>query len=174
MSKERDIEKFDELYKQTYNLVLKHAIVKCIKYENINEIIQDTYTELYKKIRKLNKVDNINAYIIGIENNVIKRHFSKKKKYEEEYFSNSEEGLENIKDSTCIEDEFILKENIEEILNYVKTKDLETIKIFYLYYVFDMKIVDICKSLNMNESTVKSKLYRTVKELKNIFRKDVD
>ena len=37
-----------------------------------------------------------------------------------------------------------------------------------------MKIVDIAKDMDLNESTVKSYLYRTIKELKKIFEKESD
>ena len=38
----------------------------------------------------------------------------------------------------------------------------------------DMKIADIAKALEMGESNVKNYLYRTLKELKNIFGKEGD
>ena len=57
---------------------------------------------------------------------------------------------------------------------YLKNKDISIAKIFYLHYTMDMKIADIAKALEMGESNVKNYLYRTLKELKNIFGKEGD
>ena len=72
-----------------------------------------------------------------------------------------------------MEEEFITKENVKEIWEYVNKKDVLIAKIFYLYYVCDLKIYEIAEELNLTESTVKHKLYRTLDELKSKYRKDV-
>ena len=38
----------------------------------------------------------------------------------------------------------------------------------------DMKLNDIAKELQLNESTIKTYLYRTIKELKKVFYEEVD
>ena len=75
-------EKFKEIYQETYNNTLRFIVVKCNNMENINDIIQDTYLELLKIIKKQKvvEVDNINNYVLGIANNIIKRHYYQKKK----------------------------------------------------------------------------------------------
>lgn len=45
---------------------------------------------------------------------------------------------------------------------------------FYLYFVLDLKISDISKELDISESNVKHKLYRTIKELKTKLGKEVN
>ena len=42
-------------------------------------------------------------------------------------------------------------------------------KIFYLYFILDMTFKEIAEMLEMNESTVKSNLYRLLKNIKEIF-----
>ena len=62
------LKEFEEIYKQTYKQTLKYIICKCNNLEDVNDIIQDTYVELYKKLKKEKEVviDNINEYIIVI------------------------------------------------------------------------------------------------------------
>ena len=78
-----------------------------------------------------------------------------------------------IKDDFDLEQDFITKENVQEVWNYIKSKDLITAKIFYLYFSLDLKISDIAKELNSNESSVKNKIYRTLKQVKEFLGKDV-
>lgn len=47
-------------------------------------------------------------------------------------------------------------------------------KIFYLYYAEDITIKDIASELKLSESNVKNHLYRTLKELNELFGKDRD
>ena len=68
-----------------------------------------------------------------------------------------------------IEANFINKHNISVIWNYLKRKDVNTAKIFYLYFVQEMTLKEISQELEQNESTIKSNLYRTLKKLRKDF-----
>lgn len=167
-------QEFEKIYRDTYNNLLKFVVIKCYNFDDVNDIIQDTYIELYKIMkRNKKKLDNINAFVCGIAINIMKRHFYKKNKIII-LQSNDDENdiLNSIPDDFNIEENIINKENAEMVWNYIKTKDMNTIKIFYLHFRLDEKIVDISKELGINESNVKSKIYRTLKELKCIIEKE--
>ncbi len=68
-----------------------------------------------------------------------------------------------------IEADFITKENIDEICKYVKSININASKIFYLYFMLNMTLKEISMSLAINESTVKSNLYRLLKKIKENF-----
>ena len=107
-------EDFEKIYEKTYNGVLKFAVVKCNNIEDINDIIQDTYLELLKivKKKKILEIENINNYIFGIENNIVKRHFYKKKKDNVVLFYNDENNLnKNLEDNFDLEANIINKNN---------------------------------------------------------------
>lgn len=163
-------EEFEKIYKETYNYLLKFIVIKCYNINDVNDIIQDTYVELYKILKKNNKkIENINTFLCGISINIIKRHYHKKNKILS--FQNTtidDESIGEIPDNFNLEENIITQENVEKIWNYIKNKDVITSKIFYLYFGLDEKISDIAQKLNINESTVKNKIYRNLKELKNI------
>ena len=170
------IDKFEKVYNDTYNRTLKYIVIKCNNIEDVNDIMQDTYLELLNKIKrnKLEKVENIENYILGIASNIIKRHYTKKKKeniisYDEE---NSVELL--ISDDFDLEENIITKDNIDKIWSYIKGKELIIIKIFYLYYGLGLKISEIARALEIGESNIKNKIYRTLKELKKYLGKEVN
>lgn len=165
---------FEKIYKDTYSYLLKFVVIKCYNFNDVNDIIQDTYIEFFRIMKKNNKkIDNINTFLCGIAVNIIKRYYYKKNKLI--LFKKIEDKnnvIDLIPDNLNIEEDLITKDNVQKIWNYIETKDIITIKIFYLYYRFDEKILDIAKALELNESTVKNKIYRTIKEIKEKFGKE--
>lgn len=168
---------FEQIYRQTYNMLIRYIVVKCNKIDDINDILQETYIELLKKIRKRKnlEIENINNFIYGIANNIIKRHFHKKKLEKIVYlYSNDEEDTPlDIEDTFDLEQDFITKENVDKVWQYINTKDLLTTKVMYLYFILGLKISDVANELNISESNAKNKIYRTLKELKVNLGKDV-
>ena len=145
--------------------------------DDVNDMIQESYIELLKILQKnkMPEIQNIDTYLFGIANNVIKRHYQKKKKENvvSFYFDREEESKIEIKDDFDLEQSIITKENVAKIWEYVKQRDMEIAKIFYLYFALDLKIGEIAKELEITESKVKNKIYRTLKELKKYLGKDV-
>ncbi len=161
------LNEFNEVYNKTYNIVVKYVVCKCNNVDDINDIIQDAYIALYKQLLKNNDIDNINNYVIGIAKNKINKYYGLSYKIRN-LFTKTE--INNLKNNINIEKNLIEKDNLEEIWQYLKNKNIIIFKIFYLYYVESLTIKEISNHLNINESTVKNHLYRTLKELKNIYK----
>lgn len=168
---------FENIYRQTYNKLLRYIVIKCNNIDDISDILQETYIELLKKIRKKKvlELDNIENFIFGISNNVIKRHFYKKKKENIiSFYNDDEESITtDIEDTFDLEQDFITRENVGKVWQYINNRDLITTKAFYLYFVLGLKIGEISKELNITESNAKNKIYRTLKEIKEYVGKEV-
>lgn len=80
MSTQKILKEFEEVYENTYHTLLKYIICKCSNLDDVNDIIQETYTEFYKLLKKNHKIDNKQAYIIGIARNTIKKYITCKSK----------------------------------------------------------------------------------------------
>lgn len=161
------LKEFEEIYKQTYKQTLKYIICKCNNLEDVNDIIQDTYVELYKNLKKEKEldIDNINAYIIGISKNIVKKYYKNKREKTSIIELPTNEDIE-IRDIFDLEEQIITKMNVEKIWEFIKNKNVIVAKIFYLYYSLDMKIIDISAELNLTQSNIKNYIYRTLKEIK--------
>lgn len=122
MTKNMEKNNFEEIYNKTYTRMLKFAVVKCNNIDDVNDIIQDTYIELLKimKKKKVIPTENLDNYVLGIANNVIKRHYSKKKKDKVIIYYPNKENDEDIeiKDEFDIEQDFITKENVAIVWEY--------------------------------------------------------
>ncbi|MBP3255209.1 MAG: sigma-70 family RNA polymerase sigma factor [Clostridia bacterium] len=159
-------ETFEEMYQNTYNNILRYIICHCNDLDDVNDIIQDTYADLYKTICRKKEItlENVESYLIGITKNKIKKN------YKDKVIIPIDDEIENIKDDSLdIEINIITKENVLKVWNYLKLKSDLTANIFYLYYVMELPIKVIAKELKMTESNVKNYLYRTKKELQETF-----
>ena len=175
MINQQELNKFNDIYNKTYNLVVKYVVCKCNNIDDVNDIIQDIYIALYKQLLKNNDIEDINNYVIGIAKNKINKYYGLLYKIKTiSLFSkiNNIELKDNIIDNIDIEKVIIDKDNLEEKWQDLKNKNIIIFNIFYLYYVESLTIKEISNHLNINESTVKNYLYRTLKELKNTYKGD--
>lgn len=174
MSTQKPQNSFEQIYNETYNDLLKFIILKCNNFDDVNDIIQETYTEFYKALNKTN-IDNYKAYLYGIAKNKIKKYYHFKDRMKSLFINkdiNDTEIKNIIADNFNLEEKILNKISEEEIWNYLNNKNIMISKVFFLYYSMDINIKEIGLLLHLNESTVKNHLYRTLKELNKIFGKE--
>lgn len=73
---------------------------------------------------------------------------------------------------TSFDDIAISKETVQSGFTYLSAKDELTKKIFYLYYYMDKNISEIALLFSVKESTIKNRLYRTLRELRQNLDKE--
>ena len=73
---------------------------------------------------------------------------------------------------TSFDDIAISKETVQSVFTYLSAKDELTKKIFYLYYYMDKNISEIALLFSVKESTIKNRLYRTIRELRQNLDKE--
>ena len=152
---------------------------KCANIDDVNDLLQDTYIELYKilKRKKYIVLENCQNYVIGIAKKKIQRHYGllySLKIYSIFSDTGEEEYELDISSDIDLEADIITKLNAEKVWKYIKEKDIKVIKVFYLYYYLELKISEIAKRLNLSESNVKNILYRTIKDIKKNVRIEGD
>lgn len=171
-----NLKKFNEIYDKTYSKVLKFVVCKCFDIEDVNDIVQETYIELYKKMTKINDIQNIESYILGIAKNRINKHYGLLYQFKTLSLNSKDnkeqELIENIPSNIDIENIIIKGVDLEIIWEELKKKKIIIQKIFFLYYSLDFTITEIASELNLGESYIKNCLYRTLKELQKFIGKD--
>ncbi len=77
MSTQLTLGNFQQIYNTSYQRVLRYIICKCSNMEDVNDLVQDTYLELYKILKKkqLLEIDNTTNYIIGIAKKRLAKHY---------------------------------------------------------------------------------------------------
>lgn len=161
-----------EIYNASYDDVLRYVTSKCRNYNDIGDLLQNIYLNFYRALKSKREIKNPKKYLIVIARNEIYKHYGILKiaqnyipvfsTYDEENFNKFQNDLK----SESNYDEILL---CKDIWNYLKQKDMLTFKIFLLYFRNDLKIKDIGRALNISESTVKNRLYRTMNKINNEF-----
>lgn len=175
MNNKNKLNYFNDIYEKTYGNILKYTILHCNDLDDVKDIIQDTYMDFYKYMLKKNidVIEDIDNYIIGIAKNNLKKYYRFKSKKTNIELLNKNEDIEMLIDTkNDLELNFITSENVQIIWDYIKKKNVNIAKIFYAYYHLDMKINEIALEMQINESTVKNYIYRTIKEIKKYVMED--
>lgn len=166
MASQETLKKFNELYENTYNDISKYVVCNCNNIEDVKDIIQNIYLEVFKSLNK--NITMNKSYIFGIAKNKVKDYY--RFRYKDKIVAlfstkNEEETIKEIPSEIDIEQSTIIKFDTELVWQYLKSKKVVIAKIFYLYYYLGLTMKEIAKSLNLTESNVKHYLYRTLKDL---------
>lgn len=166
--------KFNEIYDETYNHILRFVISKCDNLNNVEDIMQNIYIKLYNVMEKNIGINNCKAFLIKLSRNELFKYYSLKNKLKVlingDIFDDNigTPIVEEIKDECFdIEEDFLIKFEVERIWNEIQKEDITTQKILTLYFLEELKISDISRILEMNESSIKNRLYRSIKRIKN-------
>ena len=159
------------VYNETYEDIFKYILSKCRNIDDVGDLVQNTYLNFYRALSNKN-IKDYKKYLIRIARNEVYRHYGILKlsqNFIPIFFSESEEEFFNLKTDLKVEHNYDEKLLCDSIWKYLKDKDSLTLKIFILYFNKDLKIKDIANILKVNESTVKNRLYRTMKEINKEF-----
>lgn len=160
-----------EIYEETYNDVFRYIVSKCKNIDDVQDLIQNTYLNFYK-IMKKKEIKEPKKYIITIARNEVYKAYGilALAKSNIPVFSLGADVEEYTGEETLkVTEKFETNLICDEIWDILKRGDRLTLKIFIFYFKEDMKIKDISKALSISESTVKNRLYRKIKELKDKF-----
>lgn len=178
MTGQNNLERFNEIYENTYQSVLKYVVCKCANLADVNDIVQEVYIEVYKKIITHHKIKHTNAYIIGIARHKVYQYYGYLYRFKTISLFGKEkdeiELIDKLEDETDIEQLVYDKCDLESVWSYLNTKSTNIQRIFFLYYNSELTIKEIADTLHVGESYVKNCLYRTLKELKRFMEKESD
>lgn len=173
---------FDLIYGQTYNKALHYITARCGNAADIADIMQEVYAELYKVLvsRGVSYIREPEAFVMQLAKSKVYRHYTLLEKIRT-FFPVAHPAADD--DSMDVDDNIgSLQEGLiddlvadrillRDIANYLKTRPSDVQKVFYLHYVLEQTTAEIAHSLHLNESTVKSKIHRTVREVRTLYGK---
>lgn len=164
--------RFDRVYDETYDSTRRYVTVKCADPHDVTDVLQETYLEYYRLLRRkgLDYIEDDGAMVHTIAARKVKRYYSHKQRLRRllpTTRADGEEGEEyDLPDPTSVEEVVLGRSEAAEILCYLDRYPVETRKIVYLYYAEEMRLSEIALVMELPLSTVKSRLYRTLRELK--------
>jgi len=157
--------------------VLAFITARCGRTADISDIFQETYLELYKLLvnRGVDYVTHEKALVMRIAKRKIAKQYSLLERLKNFVSMTAVNEDDEEVDLTLFEaDDFstvdfavnnILFENARQL---IQLKPADVRKVFYLMYDVGLSIPEIAQALSLSESNVKNKLYRTLKEIRNL------
>lgn len=171
--------RFDEIYNSTNKVVLAFITAKCKNTADINDILQDTYLELYQVLikRGAEYIKHEKAFVLRIAKQKIARYYSlleRLKIFVSIDINNEDEEeaeLSDFKISDFLTEDYVVNQILlDNAQEFIMSKSEDVKKVYYLFYGAGLTIPEIAKILSISESSVKNKLYRTLRELQNLFK----
>ena len=171
--------RFDEIYNSTSKAVLAFITSKCRRTADISDIFQDTYMELYQVLSKRGAgyVTNDKAFVFRIAKQKLARYYTLLERlriFIPMTTTNEDEDEVELSDfevDTFSMEVFAVNQILlETARQYIQQKPEDVKKAFYLFYDVGLSIPEISRALAISESNVKNKLYRTLKELRNLLK----
>lgn len=158
--KNKDKESFDILYEKYSLMLFRTAYLILGNKEDSEDVLQETFLSIYTNIDKLKDSSKLKSWIFTIlKNKAYTKYKTRKREFPEEEIN----SLIDSKSDSNLENEFAIKSDIEKCLNKLSQKEREVIILFYYNDFTTKEIAKITKSF---EGTVKSRLHRARKKLK--------
>lgn len=173
---------FDQIYSQTYKRILYYVTARCGNPADIADILQEIYAELYRVLvrRGTSYIHQPEAFVMQLAKSKVYRHYSFSEKIKNilpyptigwNREDGSTEGIPVADEADELEDLVADRILLRKIADFIKTKPDDVQRIFYMYYVLEKSSAQIALDLRLNESTVKSKIHRTVHEVRTLYGK---
>lgn len=168
---------FNKVYDATINALTRFVVSKCGVLD-AEDVLQNVYARFFTRISKkgFSDIENPEAFLVNIAKFECKTYYGNRKKHSviDSFSDFSEEKMvsieremslsqKNLEDVLC--NEMLARQIFEDIAE----ADEVTGNIFYLHFVCDMKLDEVAKALDLNLSTVKNRLYRTIERQKKKF-----
>lgn len=135
--------------------------------EDTEEICMDVFISLWNNADKIDsKYSELKPYLAAIARNTAR---NKLKAIRDVELSLDEDII--VIDHKEVEEEVIHKELSQVLNEFVSNLDEPDREIIIRYYFYYEKVKDIANKLNLNENTVKTKLFRSREKLKNMIVK---
>jgi RNA polymerase sigma-70 factor (ECF subfamily) len=169
---------FNEIYDAAAKKTLCYITAKCGSLSDIQDIFQETYTELYSVLcrKGADYVREPEAFVMRLAKVELHRHYTLAERMKIVFFSRAEDGED---EGTSVEladtgelspeDAAEVEAAVSAVREYLRRKDDETRRIFYLHYYMDMTLRQIAEAMEVSESKVKHRLYGTLRELRELF-----
>ena len=174
---------FEKLYDATYDSTLLYFTRRCADPTQIPDLLQEVYAEVYSVLLQKGPqyVNRPEAFVRHVAKSKLCRYYSLRKRLSclipLEHFG-AEEGDDDegkIREIPVHELPEQLAEDkllAAELSAKIKTLPADVQRILICHFWLDLSLAKTAKVLGMKEATVKSKMYRTLAKLRELYEKD--
>ena len=151
----------EEVYKEHYRIVYKYLMCLTNNADLSEELTQETFYKMIKKIDKFKGKAKISVWLCEIAKNLYFDELRKNRKRKK-----VELDFNNIQSDLNIEEDFIEKEETENISKEIEKLDEEIRRVIFLRLNSDMSFKEIGQVLGKTETWARVNFYRGKQKVK--------
>ncbi len=157
----KDETAFQQLYELTYKRVFQYIYRLTNNQETAEDLLIDTYTEVWKSSEKFQYRSKVLTWVTGIARNLAMNEFRKGKIKTCEV----DEGISHPPDQFDNHGESETTQILQEALNLLPLKHREVLDLVFLQ---DMRYEEISQVMNIPVNTVKTRVFHAKDKLQKI------
>ena len=170
--------RFDEIYAATQRSALIYITAKCARNADIGDIFQETYLALYRTLRNNPdmRIENESAFVLKIARRILARYYNLRTRLKmfvslQAAYDEGESDLSDAEAARFMTDDFtVTHARMDAARAHLQRKPELTQKCFYLMYDMGLSIAEVARAMGLTESNVKNRIYRTIKELRQLIK----
>ena len=162
---------FIDVYIESYTSILSYITSKCSDPSDIEDLVQEVYTEFYSRIKRhgVSDLNNPGGLLMTIAKRKIVRYYKAKKesfKVLDDIDDLSGDDGSDAADVSTLENDVINKIVLEKVWNEIAFEGNTVLLIFKLRHYKDMTFKQIAAKLGLSETTVINHYYKTLHKIK--------
>ena len=159
-AKHGDHKAFSEIIKHYYGLVMHYLIGHNVKYNDAEDVAQEAFINLFRKIDKVNNVTTFSAWLLRIAHNLLIDKIRKENKID---VSGNEYELEGLVNDKTPEMEILSNNEVNDMFTGLKSRErvILELRIFQ-----DMPFAEIAELNGMSEGNVRLVFHRIITKLR--------
>lgn len=169
-ARDGDREAFIIIYNHYRQKIYNTAYFILKDYQYADDVVQETFLQVYLKIRKLSNLQAFECWLYKIVINLSLKLLKKARRISTITF-NEEIEVSELNETDSLDDLIVEHEMLFEMMNCVYALSDKYRIVITLFYFNDMNLKDISEVLGCSEGTVKSRLFYGRKLLKGVFNK---
>ncbi len=131
------------------------------------DLVQNTFIRVIKYNKNYSGKGSFKSWLFQIARNQMIDEIKKMKKHNSQ---DIDEGANVISDYSSADDSILKSERMQQLRVALSKLSEEKRNILTLVKIENKKFREVAEIMNMNESTVKSKVFRAIKELQGLYR----
>lgn len=162
---------FELIYHATFHNLAKYVFIKTGNFYDAQDIVQNIYYDFYVHLQKTEtKIENTKAYLIQMANHELAKYY-KMKSITLETTIDQLDIIDRIPDDFELELAIFDKVNLDNIWQSIEMLSEPNRSIMIGRFRFDISYNELAKIYQIPETTIKSRVYKIIDELKNKFCK---
>lgn len=168
--KMHDIKVFEQLVSMYEKKIYNYAYGFTLNREDALDITQEVFLKIYRNIDKFKEKSSLSTWIYKITSNVCIDAVRKNNKHKTvDMTAENEEYINKIPDKAESVDKILENKEIsEEIFNSIKQLDYDSRQVIVMRDILGLSYTEISEILKANDGTIKSRISRSRKKLREI------